>query len=89
MSVCGQLRAKRRGQTSGCAFMIAMRRVRCGSSVYVQKKSCSWTSSGGVVSAGGEVELRNRVVLVSLGELEVVVVEVEAGMLNDCMPACE
>lgn len=25
--------------TAGCAFMIACRRVRCGSSVYVQKKS--------------------------------------------------
>ena len=63
--------------------MIAIRRVRCGSSVYVQKKSCSLTSSGGAVSDGGEGELRNCAALVFLGELEAVVVEVEAGMLND------
>jgi hypothetical protein len=61
--------------------MIAIRRVRCGSSVYVQKKSCSLTSSGGGASASGE--LRNRAALASLGILEVVMVDVEAGILND------
>ncbi len=50
--------------------------------MYVQKKSCSLTSRGGAVSASGE--LRNRVAFVSLGALEVVKVEVEAGILNDC-----
>lgn len=62
--------------------MIAIRRVRCGSSVYVQKKSCSLTSrGGGAVSASGE--LRNRAVFSFLGISEVVTVEVEAGILND------
>jgi hypothetical protein len=72
---------ERRRITSGCALMIAIRRVRCGSSVYVQKKSCSLTSSGGVASASGE--LRNRAAFASLGILEVVMADVEAGILND------
>jgi hypothetical protein len=67
--------------TSGCALIIAIRRVRCGSSVYVQKKSCSLTSRGGAVSVSGE--LRNRAVFSLLGISEVVTVEVEAGILND------
>lgn len=70
-----------KGITSGCALMIAIRRVRCGSSVYVQKKSCSLTSSGGGASASGE--LRNRAAFASLGILEVVMVDVEAGILKD------
>jgi hypothetical protein len=68
-------------RTSGCALMIAIRRVRCGSSVYVQKKSCSLTSRGGAASASGE--LRNRAVFSSLGIFEAVTVEVEAGILNE------
>jgi hypothetical protein len=71
----------REGQTSGCALMIAILRVRCGSSVYVQKKSCSLTSRGGAVSASGE--LRNRATFASLGMGDVVTMEVEAGILND------
>lgn len=61
--------------------MIAILLVRCGSSVYVQKKSCSLTSRGGAVSASGE--LRNRVAFWSLGISEVVTAKVEAGILND------
>jgi hypothetical protein len=61
--------------------MIAIRRVRCGSSVYVQKKSSSLTSRGGAVSVAGE--LRNRAIFSFLGMSEVVTVEVEAGILND------
>ena len=68
-------------QTSGCALMIAILRVRCGSSVYVQKKSCSFTSSCGrdsVVSGS----TRNRAALASLFDREVVTVEVETAILN-------
>lgn len=70
-----------RRQTSGCALMIAILLVRCGSSVYVQKKSCSLTSRGGAVSASGE--LCNCAIFLSLGISEVVTVDVEAGILND------
>jgi hypothetical protein len=68
LSATSQLRKEmegRRGQTSGWALIIAILRVRCGSSVYVQKKSCSLTSRGGAVSASGE--LRNRAAFASLG----------------------
>jgi hypothetical protein len=68
--------------TSGCALMIACLRVRWGSSVYVQKKSCSLTSNGGaaVVSSCSS---RISGDFLFLRELEVVTVEVEAGILND------
>jgi hypothetical protein len=62
--------------------MIACLRVLCGSSVYVQKKSCSLTSDGGaaVVSSCSS---RNGGDVLFLRKLEVVTVEVETGIFND------
>lgn len=44
---------------SGCALIMARRRVRCGSSVYVQKKSCCLSSlaSFAAEAAGGLASL--------------------------------
>jgi len=73
--------------TSGCALIIACLLVRCGSSVYVQKKSCSLTSSSGkLVSGGGAVAdsglAFNRAAALDLISLEVVTVEVETAILE-------
>lgn len=56
--------------------MIACLRVLCGSSVYVQKKSCSCTSSGGFVAVSSG-EVRSLAVLAEASGREVVMVDVE------------
>jgi hypothetical protein len=60
--------------------MIACLRVRWGSSVYVQKKSCSLTSNGGVFSFSSST--RNRALPLTLLLLDVVSVEVAADILK-------
>ena len=67
--------------TSGCALMIAILRVRCGSSVYVQKNSCSLCERGdGSVLLSG---FACSVVVPLLVLVEVVTVEVETDILKD------
>lgn len=67
--------------TSGCALIIAIRRVRWGSSVYVQKNSCSLCERGDAsVLPSGFV---SSVVVPLLAFLEVVTVEVEADIMKD------
>lgn len=68
--------------------MIACLRVRCGSSVYVQKKSCSFVSSGGAssISVDGEGVVRSRAVALGLFDLAVVMVEVEAAIVTSSWP---
>lgn len=44
--------------TSGCALIIACRRVRCGSSVYVQKKSSVFFVVSVMLGCGLECSLR-------------------------------
>jgi hypothetical protein len=73
--------------TSGCAFIMACLRVRWGSSVYVQKKSCSFGSNEGgaaAVSFGSALNLEAAVLLL---DLELVIVEVvdrvTGGILKD------
>lgn len=75
-----------RALTSGCAFMIACLLVRCGSSVYVQKKSCPFTTSveGAFAffrSSSPASDCRQEVTW-SLADLKVTSVEVEGGMLR-------
>ena len=63
--------------TSGCALIMACLRVRWGSSVYVQKKSCSFGSNrGGEVSALSSDSTLNRGGARSLFDLELVVVAI-------------
>jgi hypothetical protein len=64
--------------------MMACLRVRCGSSVYVQKKSFSLISRGGAVSFVGGGDVLKRVdAPLSLSGRDVVSVEVEAGILKE------
>ena len=79
--------------TSGWAFMIACLRVRCGSSVYVQKKSWSLTSrssEGGasllVMSSSGSCF---NPATVLLRGARVVTVDMEDGILRRDMPASQ
>jgi len=69
--------------------MIAILRVRCGSSVYVQKKSCSFISNGGGFSAGcGDFD--RRVVPAAPEDREVVIVEVVATISKiKCCVVCQ
>lgn len=64
--------------------MIACLLLLCGSSVYVQKKSCSFGSNGGAIVSTGSA--RNRAGVSAFLDLAVVIVEVEAGIFYQSMP---
>lgn len=59
--------------------------------MYVQKKSCSLTSSGGGTSAGGDGEDFDREAALEAGERELIVVDVETAICKNknCMPGRE
>ena len=87
-NLLGGLVARMQRQTSGWIFIMACLRVRCGSSVYVQKKSCSLTSNRGVIStASVSGDFCRRGDLLTGVDVEVVMVDTVAGILINCMPA--
>lgn len=59
--------------TSGWAFMIAMRRVLCGSSVYVQKKSCFGLVMSCLLGANADFSFLDALVTVA-EPLDVIVI---------------
>jgi hypothetical protein len=79
-SVRLRLHSQYTDHTSGCALIMAIRRVLCGSSVYVQKKwSCSFSAFGSSCFSPLTVKLRGT------GSLDgTVAVETEDRIVGGC-----